>query len=123
VEKEADRSSTVNPLVVPEIVALPAEIDIGNAQQVGNELIGAFRSGVTVVIADMTRTKFCDSSAVRGLLLANDKAVASSAELRLAIESAAVLRALTVMGVSGMLAIYPSMAAALTNTPPPEPLP
>jgi anti-sigma B factor antagonist len=118
VDPEADRSSTVSPLVVPEIVSLPAEIDIGNAKHVGSELSAACRPGVAVVIADMTRTTFCDSSAVRSLLLAHDRAADNSAELRLVIESAAVLRALQVMGVRGLFRIYPSMAAALTSAPP-----
>ena len=114
------RTETVSPLVVPEIVALPAEIDIGNAVQVGDELGAALGSGAAVVIADMTMTEFCDSSGIRHLLIANDRAAASSAELRLVVRSAALLRVLQVTGVDQLLGIYPSLQAALTNDPPPR---
>jgi anti-anti-sigma factor len=110
-----DRLGTIRPLVVPEIIALPPEIDITNADGVGTELRTAFRPGVAVVIADMTQTTFCDSAAARNLLLANDKASESHAELRLAIPSAAVLRTLKILGLDQVLRIYPSLEAALTS--------
>jgi anti-sigma B factor antagonist len=110
-----DHLGTVRPLVVPEIIALPPEIDITNADRVGAELRAAFRPGVAVVIADLTPTTFCDSAAARNLLLAHDKASESHAELRLAIPSAAVLRTLQILGLDRILRIYPSLEAALTS--------
>jgi len=106
-----DHLGLVRPLAVPEIIALPAEIDITNADRVGAELRAAFRPGVAVVIADMTRTSFCDSAAARNLLLANDQAAQGHAELRLAIPSAAVQRTLKILG----LRIYPSLESALAS--------
>jgi anti-sigma B factor antagonist len=105
----------VKPLVVPEIVTLPDEIDISNAHRVSDEVRAALRPGVAVAIADMTGTVFCDSTGVRHLLLAAEHAAAAGAELRLAIESAAVLRVLQVTGVDQLLMIYPGMQAALTG--------
>jgi anti-anti-sigma regulatory factor len=46
----------------PVIIALPAEIDMANADRVGRQLGSAFAAGVTTVIADMRVTRFCDSS-------------------------------------------------------------
>lgn len=54
------RSSTVSPLVVPEIVVFPHEVDINNADRLGNELRAALRPGAAVIIADLTLTEFCD---------------------------------------------------------------
>jgi anti-anti-sigma regulatory factor len=68
------RNATAKPLVVPEIVTLPAEIDVTNAQSIGDELHAAFGPGVAVVIADMTGTAFLDSSGIRYLLLASEHA-------------------------------------------------
>lgn len=48
----------------PVIVTLPAEIDIANGAAVGQQLCSAFAPGVTLVIADMTPTVFCDSSGI-----------------------------------------------------------
>ncbi len=103
-------------LVVPEIVCLPEEIDITNAAESGDELRAAIKPGVAVVIADMTRTAFCDSQGMRQLVLAHDRAAESGAELRLAIGSPAVLRALQITGLDQLLQIYPSMQAAVQKS-------
>jgi anti-sigma B factor antagonist len=110
------RLSTVSPLVVPEIVVLPPEVDISNATRFGAELLAAFRPGVAVVIADMTLTDFCDSSGIRQLLIANDRAKSSLAQLRVVVTSDAVRRVLHVTGVDQVLDIRPSMGAALTGS-------
>jgi anti-anti-sigma factor len=107
------RPATVGPLVIPEIVALPAEIDAASAEQVSDELCSAFRAGVTVVIADLTWTTFCDSSGAQALLLASDKAAANHDELRLVIRDGAVLGAMQVLGLDRLLHIYPTLIAAL----------
>jgi anti-sigma B factor antagonist len=105
------RNATAKPLVLPEIVTLPGEIDVTNAQSVGDELQAAFGPGVAVVIADMTGTAFLDSSGIRYLLLASEHAAQANAELRLVTGSAAVLRVLRVTGVDGRLKIYPDLQA------------
>ena len=72
----------------PVIVPLPAEIDMANEEDVGEQLRAAFAPGVTVVIADLGSTVFCDCSGVRQLVLAHKRAVASNRELRMVISSA-----------------------------------
>jgi anti-sigma B factor antagonist len=108
---------TVAPLVIPEIVTLPSEIDIGNADRVSRDLCAALRPGVAVLIADMSLTQFCDSSGVRSLMLARDQAIRNDTELRLVIPSAAVLRVLSVLGIDRLLQVYPSLGVALTVRP------
>jgi anti-sigma B factor antagonist len=109
-----DPRCTVKPLVVPEIVSLPAEIDIINAERVGRELAAAFGPGVAVVIADMSLTAFCDASGVRQLLIANDRAIAQGAQLRVSVASEMVLRVMQVIGADAVLHVYGSMIAALS---------
>lgn len=104
----------------PVIVSLPAEIDIANAEDVGEQLCAAFAAGVTVVIADLSSTVFCDASGVRQLLLAHKRAVASDGELLVVISSASVLRVLAILGFDRVLKIYPDLAAALATRPPPN---
>ena len=104
----------------PVVVTLPAEIDIANAERIGEELCAAFAPGVTTVIADMTRTRFCDSSGISMLVMAHRKATASHAELRLVALSTAVLRALTLVRIDHFLSVYPSVADALRPGLPPE---
>jgi anti-anti-sigma factor len=111
------RDSTTRPLVIPEIVMLPAEIDLGNAETAGHQLRAAFRPGAAVVIADMSATTFADSSAVRMLLEVTDAATARQCELRIVIPAPRVLRVLQILGVDGMLAIFPTLGAALSAGP------
>ena len=97
----------------PVIVMLPAEIDIANGAAVGQQLCSAFAPGVTIVIADMTSTVFCDSSGISQLVLAHHCATAHHAQLRLAVPHAGVLDVLKVVGLDRLLVIYPSLDAAL----------
>jgi anti-sigma B factor antagonist len=105
------------------VVTLPTEIDISNAESIGEELCAAFAPGVRTVIADMTATRFCDSSGISMLMLAQRKAIAAHAELRLVALSTAVLRALTLVRIDHFLPVYASLADALRPGPPPETTP
>ena len=102
------------------VVTLPTEIDMVNAESVAADLHAAFAPQVTIVVADMTATTFCDSRAIRTLVLAHKHAAASGAELRLVVPSASVLRVMGVLGVDEMLAIYPSVQKALEVQPEPK---
>jgi anti-anti-sigma regulatory factor len=61
------------------VVALPAEIDMANADSVAEQLRSAFTPGVTVVMVDMTLTEFCDSYGMRAVALAHRCAAAHQA--------------------------------------------
>jgi anti-sigma B factor antagonist len=112
-----------DPQLPAVVVALPAEIDVTNADQLGRQLSAAFAPGVRAVIADMTATTFCDSSGISMLVRAHRQAAANGAELRLVVRSTAVLRALTVVQIDHLLPIYPSLREALASASPPRPQP
>jgi anti-sigma B factor antagonist len=105
----------------PLVVTLPAEIDVTNADRIGEELSSAIARGAGIVVADMTGTRFCNSSGISMLVLAHRQAAANRAELRLVVLSAAVLRALKLVRMDCLLPIYPSLDAALTPEATPEP--
>jgi anti-sigma B factor antagonist len=105
----------------PVVVTLPAEIDISNADRIGEELCAAITPGIKTVIADMTGTRFCDSSGISMLVVAHRKAIASNVELRLVAVTTVVLRALTLVRIDHLLPVYPSLAEALKPEPAPEP--
>ena len=96
------------------VVTLPAEIDVGNAHCLGEDLQAAFASGATTVVADMRATEFCDSGGIRALVLAARRGAADGAELRV-VPSARVLRVMTVMGLDCWLKLYPSLHDALAT--------
>jgi anti-sigma B factor antagonist len=101
----------------PAVVALPAEIDMANAEGVGEQLRSAFTPGVTMVVADMTLTMFCDSYGMRALVLARRCAAARHAQLRLVVSHPSVLQVLKLAGLDRVLPVYSSLGAALTDGP------
>ena len=107
----------------PAVVTLPAEIDITNADAIGEALSSAIVGGAGIVIADMTATTFCNSSGISVLVQAHRQAAANRAELRLVVLAAAVLHALTLVRVDFLLPIYSSLDAALVPEAAPEAAP
>jgi len=99
------------------VVALPAEIDMANADRAGQQLGAAFAPGVKTVIADMTATRFCDSSGISMLARAHKQALASGTQLRLVVPSTTVLRALRLVEMDYLLPIYPTLSQALAAGP------
>jgi anti-sigma B factor antagonist len=99
----------------PVVVALPGEIDVANACRVSQRLCVALAAGAPVVVADMTATRFCDSMGLRALVLAHKQASASSAELRVAVASANVLRVMAITQLDTVLRIFPSAEEALAD--------
>ena len=95
------------------VIALPAEIDMANADRVGQQLGSAMESGVRTVIADMTATTFCDSSGISVLVRARKQAAVNGTELRLVVPATGVLRSLTLASIDRWLPIYPSLSVAL----------
>jgi anti-sigma B factor antagonist len=102
------------------VIALPAEIDMANAAEVGQQLGSAVEPGVKTVIADMTATTFCDSSGISMLVRAHKQAVANGTELRLVVSATPVLRSLALASIDHLLPIYPSLSTALTAGPQPR---
>ena len=99
---------------------LPAEIDIANAEDVGEQLRSAFTRGAAVVIADLTSTVFCDSSGARQFVLTHNYADFHDAQVRFVIPDRNTLRVLTVSGIDQLLSIYPSLDAAVSAGPVPD---
>ena len=98
----------------PVIVVLPAEIDVTNAGEVLAALAGAFAPGVSLVIADMTSTIFCDTSGVRALVEAHDRAITDDIGFRLAIRpEGSVRRVLELTGIIRVLPVYLGMDEAV----------
>ena len=52
----------MNRKVTPAVLKLPAEIDISNAGVTAEQLRSALAPEITLLVADLTATTFCDSS-------------------------------------------------------------
>ena len=75
-----------------EVVVLPAEIDLSNAQLVLDALAAVIRRGVRLVVADMSGTVFCDCSGVAAFAAAWRQAAAAGTDLRIVITHRQVRR-------------------------------
>ena len=99
----------------PVVVTLPAEIDMANARQVRQRLYAALDAGAAIVVADMTATRFCDSTGLHALVLAHQRATERGAELRVAVTSEGIRHVMAITKLDTVLRIYPSAGEALTN--------
>jgi anti-sigma B factor antagonist len=97
------------------VVTLPAEIDVTNADMVRDELLDALNQGAALLIADLSKTSFCDSAGVSALVRTFRRATTSASAMRLVVNTPAVQRVLSITGVDRLLEIFPSVAASLAG--------
>jgi len=99
----------------PVVVELPAEIDVTNSALVHEQLVAACAPGVSLVIGDLTSTRFCDSSGVHAIMHAYERAAARDVRLWLAVpEVGSVRRVLQLTGVGRLMPVYPSLQEAMS---------
>jgi anti-sigma B factor antagonist len=99
------------------VVTLPTEIDVTTAEAVKDELLAILDRGATLLIADLSRTEFCDSAGVSALVRTYRQARTSGSAVRLVIGTPSVQRVLAITGVDRLVDIFPSVAASLAGTP------
>jgi anti-sigma B factor antagonist len=97
------------------VLTLPAEIDVTNADAIREELLSMVNQGAALLIADLSKTMFCDSAGVSALVRTLRRANANEAVLRLVVNTPAVQRVLSITGVDRLLEIFPSVSAALAG--------
>jgi anti-sigma B factor antagonist len=95
------------------VVTLPVEIDVTNAGAIREELLAVLNQSAALLVADMSKTNFCDSSGVSALVHAFRRATASGSAMRFVVSTPAVQRVLSITGVDRLVDVYPSVAAAL----------
>ena len=105
------------------VVAFPEHVDMSNAAQIREELLGVFDRGPTAVIADMSATARCDDVGVDAVARACQRAAVCRAELRLVATAPAVRRLLAAEGLDRLVPVYSSVEAAITAGDPDGPVP
>jgi anti-sigma B factor antagonist len=95
------------------IVTAPLEIDITNAGRLRAALLHAAARPGTLLVVDMTRTRFCDSAGLHALIGAHKRAQAEGRQVRLAITGAQVRRILALTALDRLIPVYTSLDEAL----------
>jgi anti-sigma B factor antagonist len=98
------------------VVAAPEEIDITSAPELRAALLEAAVRGDGTLVADLTRTRFCDASVLQVLLAAHKRATAGGGQLLLASHGTGVLRILAITGIDRVIPSFASLRAALAHT-------
>jgi anti-sigma B factor antagonist len=88
------------------VVQLPEQIDVSNADGVREQLLALLNSGSGPLIADLTATTFCDSSAINALVRAHTRARAMGRRLYAAVLPGGVIR--KVFDVTGIPRAIPT---------------
>ena len=96
------------------VVAVPGEIDLVNAPELHLALLEAAAYGSETLVADMTRTRFCDSAGLNVLVASDRQARAEGGEVRLVIVAEAIIRVVALTGVDRVIPIYASLDEALS---------
>ena len=97
------------------VVTLPAEIDVTNADMVWDELLSVLNHGAALLIADLSKTSFCDSAGVSALVRTFRRATTGASAMRLVVNTPAVQRVLSITGVDRLVDTFPSVAASLAS--------
>lgn len=99
------------------VITLPAEIDAGNAREVDEELNSLLSQRPGLLVADMTKTRFCDSSGIACLIRAWRRATALDVCFRVAAVNHLVLRVVNVLGANRLIDFYSGLEAAIAGHP------
>lgn len=99
------------------MVTAPEEIDVTNVGGLRVSLLEASARGYATFVADLSRTRFCDSAGLNVLVRAHKRALSEGGELRLVIPSVAVLRAFAVTGIDRVIPHFVTVDEALEQPP------
>ena len=94
------------------VVTMPAEIDATNADRASEVLLAAASQGPAVLIVDMSQTTFCDSAGVQAIIVAYRQATGTQFRL----VATGVARIMNLVGIGEIMAIDPTLDAALAAT-------
>jgi anti-sigma B factor antagonist len=106
------------------VISIAGELDMYTAPRLEQELLGAFGTGATTVVVDLTECELIDARAL-GILAWADRQLESAAGwLALVTGHRRIRSAFEITGLDAMLEIYPSRPRpASTNSASGDPLP
>jgi anti-sigma B factor antagonist len=95
------------------VVHVAGEVDVYTSPSLKAALIDAMSEGCPLVIADLGKVPFIDSSGLGVLVGALRRAREAGGELRLVSDDDAVVKILRITGLDRVFSLYPSLDEAL----------
>lgn len=95
------------------LVPLPAEVDVLTIDEVRDAMLASLNRGGVNLLVDASATTFLDSSGINALVRARERALRLGGSLHVVTTSPPVLRVLEVTGLQRILAVVPTVTAAL----------
>jgi anti-sigma B factor antagonist len=111
-----DSSFPVEVISGVPVMTAPCELDITNASELETALQSTAPDGTGTLVIDMSSTRFCDSAALRTLLMARTRLRAGGGDLLLVIAGEAVLRVFQITGADRLIRHVASLEEALART-------
>jgi anti-sigma B factor antagonist len=90
------------------VISISGEIDMYTAPRLEQELLGAFGTGVTTVVVDLTECELIDARALSILAWAGRQLESAAGWLALVTDHRRIRSAFEITGLDAMLEIYPS---------------
>jgi len=96
------------------VVSGPVEIDLSGTDRLRAALLAA-ADDHSVVVADLSATGFCDTQAIRALIVLSHQLARRGGQLRLVIGAGPVAHILEMLGADQILAVFPSLIEAASQ--------
>lgn len=97
------------------VVAVAGELDVYSVPRLQSELRRVMATGRFTVVVDLTDVAFMDSSGLGVLVSAHKRMLAVRGTLRVVTDQPLVLKLLRITSLAGVLAVYPTLDAALAE--------
>jgi anti-sigma B factor antagonist len=95
------------------VAVMPEEIDVSNADQIWEHLLGLLQARSGIVIVDMSATAFCGVAGVHVLVRVHQRARACGRDLLLVTAVPLVRRVFSITGADRIVRIYPDRQSAM----------
>ncbi len=97
------------------VYRLRGSLDFETAPSLRAAMLEAADQGKHDIVVDLSQLEFLDSSGLGALIGAHKRALEHAGRLRLIISAGPIARLLTITGLMNVLAVYPSIEAALED--------
>ena len=102
----------------PVVVTVRGDLDVDSAAVLGTTLERVLDRPEPRVVVDLSGVEFCDSTGLSAFVVGHHRAHAAGGWLRLAAPSDWLAGLIGTIGLTGRVAVYPTVADALTGRDP-----